>query len=250
MLKKSLILGSVALLGVVGLSLPMNVQTAEAKVPVLSVYGEAEVTAKPDSAKIYGVMKKTSTEIEETTNIVDSFSKLKEELIEIGVEEGDVQTLYFYDTAMNFDGDVVYRACLDFYVHTEDMESLKEIVDLVNGEDNTKVKNISYELKSDEAYNQALSLAKENAIQKAESLVNTDSMEISEIEEECFYYCNNNFKDFVSSDDLVQSIVVKAKVKVTMDYVENEIETEEPTEEEIQTEEVEIDKETGEIIEE
>ncbi len=250
MLNKSLILGSVALLGVVGLTFPMNVQTAEAKVPVLSVYGEAEVTAKPDSAKVYGVIKKTSTEIEETTNIVEAFENLKEELLELGVEEGNVQTLYFYDTAMNFDGDIVYRACLDFYVQTEDMESLKEVVDLVNSEENTKVKNISYELKSNEAYNQALSLAKENAIQKAESLVNIDNMEISEIEEECFYYCNNSFKDFISSDDLIESIVVKAKVKVTMDYVENKIEIEEPTEEEIQAEDVEIDKETGEIVEE
>ena len=242
LLKKCMAFGGLTLFGIVGALVPMTMQEAEAKIPVLSVYGEAEVVVDADVAKVYGVIKKTSSDINETINLVDEFSELKEGIVEIGIASDNVKSLYFYDSAMNFDGDIVYRACLDFYVKTENMDSLKDVIELINSQDNAKVKNISYELTSDDAYKEALKLATENAISKAESLFSTDEMEISEIEEECYYYCDSSVKDFVSSDDLIEKITVKAKVKVTMDYAEA---TEEIKDD---MEEVEIDKETGEII--
>ncbi len=222
--------------------MPMRSVEAEIKTPVLSVYGEAEIEVEPDYAKIYGVIKKTSSEIEETTKVVDEFSTIKEDLIEIGVGAENIKSLYFNDTAINFDGEIVYRACLDFYVSTEDMSSLKDIVELINGQDNAEVKSINYEIKREDAYREALNLATENALSKAENLVNTQNMQIREIKEECYYSSYSSYKDFISMDDLIENITVRAKVKVIMDYVEER--------EEVIEEEISVDKETGEAIKE
>lgn len=239
---KSIIAGlSLVALGIGGAVLPTNMTEAEAKVPVLSVYGEAEIQRQADRAKIFGVIQKASDNKEEVQGVVDVFTEIQQELEEEGVASENVKTLYFYDTFCNFDGEIVYRACLDFCVETENMASIRTIVDELQ-EEGAKVKSISYELVNDEAYNEALSLATENALSKASSLLNTENMEVSEIEEECFYYCNSSYKDFVDleGDDLIENITIKARVKVTMDYVES-------LEDEITTEQ-EIDKETGEII--
>lgn len=226
-----------------GSVMPLRNIEAEINTPVLSIYGEAEISVAPDYAKIYGVIKKTSSDVEETIKIVDIFASIKNDLIEFGLEEKNIKSLYFNDTATNFDGEIVYRACLDFYVATEDVSSLKEVIELINSQENTTVKSITYELKSDNAYKEALNLATENALSKAESLIDTEKMQIREIQEECYYCSNSSYKDFITTDDIMENITVSAKVKVIMDYAE---ESEEVIEEELK--DVEIDKETGEEI--
>lgn len=213
----------------------------EAKVPVLSVYGEANIEKEADYAKVFGTIHKISDSKEEVEEIVETFSSIKEELSSLGIQEENVKSLYFYDSLCNFEGNIVYRANLDFFVISENVSNLKDIVSTLLGEDNVKIKNITYELKDTSAYNEALSLAKDNAIEKANSLLKTDTIEVKHIEEECMYYCSSNYKNFIETegDDYIETIIIKARVKVTMDYVEDEIVTEDN-----------VDKETGEVIEE
>jgi len=218
-------------------------QEASAKsVPVLSVYGEATIEKEAGCATVYARIQKISNEKEEIDEIVEDFSSIKEELENIGIEKENIKTLYFYEGLCNFEGNIAYRANLDFYVKSEEISSLKEVVTTILEEESASIDNITYELCDTSAYNEALALAKDNALQKANSLLKTENMGIQSIEEECFYHCSSNYRDFVvtENDDYVETITIKARVKVTMDYVE----TENPQIDE------NIDKETGEIFEE
>ncbi len=226
-------------------------------VPALSVYGEATIEKEADCATVYAKLQKISNEKDEIDEIVEDFSLIKDKLESIGIENEKVKTLYFYEGLCNFDGSIAYRANLDFYVKSEEVSSLKEIVSTILEEDCASIDNITYELCDTTAYNEALSLAKNNALQKANMLLKTDNMEIQSIEEECFYHCSSNYRDFVlmENDDYIETITIKARVKVTMDYsnegsqnIEESVdkETGENLEQNTTNQEQNIDKETGE----
>ena len=235
-------------------------QEANAKsLPALSVYGEAVVEKEADCATVFAKIQKISNDKEEIDEIVEDFSTLKENLENIGIAKEQIKTLYFYDGLCNFEGNIAYRANLDFFVKSENIANLKEIVSTILEEDDACIENVTYELKDTTAYNEALSLAKDNALEKANSLLKTDNMQIQSIEEECFYHCASNYRDFVldENEDYIEMLTIRARVKVTMDYVENgeqtieeniDKETGEILEEELPSQEENIDKETGEEI--
>lgn len=204
---------------------------ASASVPELSVYGEATIEVAPDYAKIYGVIENVSLDGNETSeSVLSAYSKLQESIVGLGLEKDSVNSVYLYEGGCNFDGQIILKTSLDFYVQTENMDNLTEVVSLISNSEHTRVKSINYELASDSAYKEALSKATQNALDKANSLTNTDGMVVCEIQEECYYYSNSSYKDFISIEDgLTENIKVKARVKVTMCYEESDVVEEENT---------------------
>lgn len=217
-----------------GMTMATSQTFAKSELPALSVYGEAEIEKQADYAKVFGYIEKISDDKEDIDEIVENFSTIKANLAEVGIEENKVQSLYFYDSVCNFEGSVAYRGYLDFFVICDDLSQMKSIVSTII--EDGKISNITYELKDTSIYNEALSMATENAMQKANSLLKTDNMEVTHIEEQCFFHCPSNYKDFVEveNDDYIETITVKARVKVSMAVVENNGDN--------------VDKETGEIL--
>jgi hypothetical protein len=109
-------------------------------------------------------------------------------------------------------------------VYTEDIDNIVTLLQTIEGVDLINIKSITYELKDDTAYQQLLQVATENALQKAENLVNMESLQVKEIKEENFYSFSS-YKNFVSVEDesLIKDITVKAKVKITLSEIENQL---------------------------
>ena len=89
---------SMLTLGAGGSAFAVNMTEAEAKVPAISVYGEAEIEKQADRAKVFASIRKVSDSREEAQGIVDMFTTIQNELKEEGVASENVKTLYFYDS--------------------------------------------------------------------------------------------------------------------------------------------------------
>ena len=215
---------SFVLMGIASALLSGGVTTVDENIeacasePVLTVFGEATHEVAPDFAKIYGVIEYISTEIPLAKDkVFESFDLIEKDLFDLGLDESNIISTYYYEGAYCLDGQIIVRNSLDFYVQTEDMENFVEMLTAISKVDYTTIKSITYELEDDEEYKEVLQEAKDNAMQKAEQLVNTEKLIVSEIKEEA-YYINSSYKNFISVDDenLIKNIQVKAKVRVTM----------------------------------
>lgn len=198
--------------------LPINQSMASANCPVVTIYGEAKKEFVPSEATIYGRIEIVGLEKEEE-DVLNIFEELKTNIEEKG---GEVEPSFMYDSFCNFDGQIIYKSMLDFSAWC-DVENLEECVKIIDAKENVNFQSITFTLEDDDAYNEVLSLATENAKEKAKSLLKVDNLEVENIEEICHYY-NSRYKDFsaIDYDNLIENIVIEAKVKLTMKYAEEE----------------------------
>lgn len=198
--------------------LPTSQSMASANCPAVTIYGEAKKEFAPSEATIYGRIEIVGLEKEEE-GVLNIFEELKTNIEEKG---GEVEPSFMYDSFCNFDGQIIYKSMLDFSAWC-DVENLEECVKIIDAKENVNFQSITFTLEDDDAYNEVLSLATENAKEKAKSLLKVDNLEVENIEEVCHYY-NSRYKDFsaIDYDNLIENIIVEAKVKLTMKYVEEE----------------------------
>lgn len=198
--------------------LPASQDMASANSPVVTIYGEAKKEFAPSEATIYGRIEIIDLQKEEE-NVLNIFEELKTNIEEKG---GEIEPSFMYDSFCNFDGQIIYKSMLDFSIWCN-VENLEDCVKIIDEKEDVNFQSITFSLEDDDAYNEVLSLATENAKGKAQSLLKVDNLEIENIEEVCHYY-NSRYKDFsaIDYDNLIENIVIEARVKLTMKYVEEE----------------------------
>ena len=207
--------------GVFGMVFPAELQYAAEAIsePVVSVYGEATKEVAPDIAQIYGEIKIVSKD-DAYEGVLGDFETLSAEVE--GFENVELKSTYVYQSVSVYDGVIFEKAGLDFCLYIENLENLGEVIQTMLDVENVEIKSITYKLSTDEVYQEVLAEATQNAMDKANSLLNTETLVVGEICEEGYYFSNYAYKDFVSVDDenLIENIEVTARVKVMLGYAE------------------------------
>ena len=186
------------------LFLTPNIQIkAECEEKYAFVIGTGEINVVPDTVLInFGIQKISQTLKDGQENISNTYNKIIEEIKKID-EESDIYLNYSscYPTCNN--GIQGYEFCCNITVKTKKLELINDIIKTAGENGVTSYYNTTYSLENtQELYNQALNLAKENALKKVTSLYkNVEEKEVYELN--VFSFSNGNEK-----------IKIEAKVKV------------------------------------
>ena len=167
------------------------------------VIGTGVIDVVPDTVLInFGIQKISESLKDGQENISNTYNKIIEEIKKLD-EESDVYLNYSscYPTCEN--GIQGYEFCCNITVKTKKLDLINDIIKTAGENGVTSYYNTSYSLENtQELYNQALNLAKENALKKVNSLYeNVEEKEIYELS--VYSFSNENEK-----------IKIEAKVKV------------------------------------
>ena len=155
----------------------------------ITAQGMATISTAPDLVNVTASVSVKGATIgsaqEEMNRIV---SGVTEKLLELGVQEADIVTQnYAYYPSYNYDGE---KSVLDGYQadHTlritcHDVEMLDSVIGVVTDGGMTEIFNVSYDISNREAlYGEALTLAIEQAKEKAEKMAAASGLTISHLE--------------------------------------------------------------------
>ncbi|MGN1227669.1 MAG: SIMPL domain-containing protein [Christensenellales bacterium] len=155
------------------------------------VSGNGKIKVNPEIAKI------RFSVCTQAENLADANTQQKEKIENIKATLSDftITTTYFstYPIYDYQNGKILqsYEICNNFEILTENFSMLNTIIDNLQQSGATSIENIEYTLKDDtQAYNEALSVALNNAIDKAQtlSLAQNAEIKIKEICEQGYFY--------------------------------------------------------------
>jgi uncharacterized protein len=157
---------------------------------VIQAYGEAELTAAPDLARISLVIETRSNSaldaVEENARLANA---VREALLDYGLSEDDLTTgnynLYSYKEwyeglPFGEEAPITYNATNEIVVTTKQLETVGEIIDLSVKAGANNVNYVSFELEDpQDLLMEALGLASGQARQKADAIAGGTGDEIS-----------------------------------------------------------------------
>lgn len=156
----------------------------------INVSGKGSIYVKPDVFKIELSVenrgKETKTIQEQNSKISN---KLKKDLLDMGVKEEDIRTLYYklyeekyYDEVEKVRKFKEYVVRNTIEVTTYDVDLLAKIIDKASKENISSISNIQFDvLNKKEHYNEALKLAYKDAKSKADALSSAMNVSIKSV---------------------------------------------------------------------
>lgn len=153
---------------------------------IINVSGKGSVYVKPDVFKIELSVENRGKEtkyIQEQNSKISN--KLKKDLLDMGIKEDDIKTLYYkmyeekyYDEVQKVRKFKEYVVTNTIEVTTYDIDLLAKIIDMASKENVSSISNIQFDvLDKKEHYNKALKLAYNDAKSKADAL--SEAMNVS-----------------------------------------------------------------------
>ena len=183
---------------------------------VIQTYGEAEVKAEPEVAKIsLAIQTRGTSAVEVAEENARLANAVMEALKNFGLAEEDIKTgsysLYSYREW--FDGRpegglevITFQAVNEILVTTDNLETVGEIIDLAIRSGANNINYINFELKDpQELLMQALAMASEQASKKAEAIANSTGDSITglhSIREERADYIPYRFGDSMMQEEM------------------------------------------------
>lgn len=197
---------------------------------VIQTYGEAEISASPEVAKISLAIETRSSRAEEAVEEnAQRATAVREALLESGLSEEDIVTgsyrLYSYREW--FEGRPAgeaelqtFQAVNEIIVTTRDLENVGELIDLAVMSGANNINYISFELDDpQELLLQALKAATEQAARKAEAIADGSGEKVSglySIREERTDYIPYRLQDIMAQEDMAMG---SASTPITPDEV-------------------------------
>ncbi|MBP8718125.1 MAG: SIMPL domain-containing protein [Candidatus Atribacteria bacterium] len=184
---------------------PVNITTAYAadeRQKIIQTYGEAELTAPPDLAKISLSIETRSSSankaVEENARLAN---RVLQALLNYGLREDNIKTssyrLYSYREGQKTDSEteqeqIYYQATNEMLISTTQLDTVGEIIDLAVKAGANNINYINFELSDpQELMFQALTMATKQAGRKAEAIAEGVGVTIQQLysirEERTFY---------------------------------------------------------------
>ena len=224
------ILAAMCLLGCAALA-------EEAGAPVMTVYGSGVVSVLADQATVVlGVEEKAEDVLEAQNAVNEKIDAIYDALIEYGVEPKNIGTDQIYITA-NYDYSqdvpqlIGYEASNMISVQTTDIESVGDLIDLAFEAGANELNGVNFSASNtEEAKQQALTLAVQNAMTKAQTLADAAGvgigsiLSIEEQQSSSYYtaagaaYMNLREESADSASTLVQASTIQVSASVVMEF--------------------------------
>ncbi len=189
----------------------------------ICVFGKSKVSLSPDLARISACIEIYNTDmVKAKEENFSNFEGVIDALKELGIDKDNI-ILDHFSCYPNHDYEqgrrvVGYYSTTSFSVKLDNLEKIKECVNVMTEKGVTNINNIVYEVSDiDEQYNNALSSAVENSKAKAVKLLGREDLNIVSIKEEYVYSSNNlyrNYAEDLSASDLIGKIDIEARVLV------------------------------------
>ena len=195
---------------------------AESNLKCLSVIGNATVEIAPDSAKVSAVIEKLDVDsVKSKDDNLDKLNAVTEELANLGVTDVNVDSFssyacYDYDNGRNLKG---YSTNCYISFTVNDLGKIASYLDSILQNGATSIRSITYTSSNfNSAYNEAMTKAVENAMEKCETL-GGKNLNVISIKEDYSYSSNYLYRSFCDGADNLnnfenQKIEVNAKVIV------------------------------------
>lgn len=180
------------------------------------VYGCASITCTADSAEIFVRIENADTDL----TLAKEKSLNQFEALKSAITNADVKIDSFY-TNPNIDYScdkqiVGYYAILSCVVELDSLENMENVVNVIT-ENNACINYINLKLSNaDEIYLDCLVEAKQNAIDNAKRLLETDNINMLEIEEEGRFYSPTKYMkaENVLQENFSYEIEISAMVSI------------------------------------
>ena len=209
----------------------------EAGAPVMTVYGSGVVSVLADQATVVlGVEEKAEDVLEAQNAVNEKINAIYDALIEYGVEPKNIGTDQIYITA-NYDYSqdvpqlIGYEASNMISVQTTDIESVGDLIDLAFEAGANELNGVNFSASNtEEAKQQALTLAVQNAMTKAQTLADAAGVGIGSIlsieeQQSSSYYgaapgaaYMNLREEADSASTLVQASTIEVSASVVMEF--------------------------------
>jgi uncharacterized protein YggE len=195
MKRKTMLIGILVVAAAVLAACGASPQGAESR--TLSINGSGMVNLAPDMATInLGVMSEAADVQSATAESNRVIEKIKEVLVEFGVEESDIQTTNFsvypyseYGYELEQTAETRYRVDNNVTVTIRELDKLGEVLNETILAGANSIYGVQYGISDQEdAYNQALEAAVENAKERAEFLAEASGAELGEMVTISTYY--------------------------------------------------------------
>ncbi len=203
-------------------SYPVNITTSYAASEgqkIIQTYGEAELTAPPDLAKISLSIETRSNSankaVEENARLAN---RVLQALLNYGLREDNIKTssyrLYSYREGQKTDSEteqeqIYYQATNEMLISITQLDTVGEIIDLAVKAGANNINYINFELSApQELMFQALKMATEQARRKAEAIAEGASVTIQQlynIREERTSYTPSRLEDTMLKREMVAS---------------------------------------------
>lgn len=187
----------------------------------LCVIGKASKSVSPDYAKITAVIETLDSDmVKSKDSNFSTFEKVLEALKAQGIAEEDI-ILESYTSYPSYDYNsgkslVGYYTITTFTFNVDNLDNIKNYVDVATENGVTSIRNINYELSNmDEVYQDVLMMAIDNAKEKAEKICG-EEVAIKSVKEEYVYSCTSLYRNYNEnlSQSLMGCIDVEARVSV------------------------------------
>lgn len=175
-------------------SYPVNITAyaTDERQKIIQTYGEAELTAPPDLAKISLSIETRSSSankaVEENARLAN---RVLQALLNYGLREDNIKTssyrLYSYREGQKTDSEteqekIYYQATNEMLISTTQLDTVGEIIDLAVKAGANNINYINFELSDpQELMFQALKMATEQARRKAEAIAEGASVTIQQL---------------------------------------------------------------------
>lgn len=189
----------------------------------ISVIGETTKSVQPDMATIVASIETLDLNIQQSKNSnFQIFNEILSQLEAAGISKENIvfdsftsYPSYDYNNNKTLIG---YHSITTFTIETNELSSISDIIGVITQNGVTSIRNINYKISNlDEIYSEVLSMALENAKQKAEKITGKDDLSICCINEEAVYSSTSMYKAYSESlqdNSLIGKMDIKAKVSV------------------------------------
>ena len=200
MKRKTMLIGILVVVAALMAACGASPQAAEFR--TLSINGSGKVFLAPDMATInLGVMSEAGDVQSATAESNRVIEKIKEVLVEFGVEESDIQTTNFsvypyseYGYELDQEAETRYRVDNNVTVTVRELDKLGEILNEAILAGANSIYGVQYGISDQEnAYNQALEAAVANAEERAEFLAEASGAELGELVTISTYFGGGGF---------------------------------------------------------
>ena len=182
------VVGTLKFMGMPTLSVS---QTSTMKADSFSVTGESTMSVVPDQAQVsVGITQKETSVAQAQTKANAVINQIKTELSAMGIESGDIKTL-FYQVNPEYDYDspgsrriLGYSVSTSLEIKTSDFEKLNAIIDTATKAGANQVGNVEFTLSDDkkaELKTEARKEALEKAATKAQELAALSGMKLGRV---------------------------------------------------------------------
>ncbi len=197
---------------------------------VISVYGEAEISAEPDFARVHLGVETTRENVEEAVREnADKMESVMEALKDSGVDEDNIETgtyrvSQYREHVSDRDYKDMYRVSNQLDIVLLNTENVGSIIDIAVGAGSNRVHSINFELEDREDIKlEALQLATKQARIKGDAIAESAETRIENIKlikEEASSYSpyrtlyGMESKDIMMAEDSAETPIVPGNIKV------------------------------------